>query len=79
MRKLTREQYMFFGQSLEHNIHHAAERDADVFAQRLFVLRHLAVPDNISQLSSESLQQLRFQGAALLTPNEYAFTTLNRS
>lgn len=44
MGKLSQEQFKFFGQALEHNMARAKKGDGDVFAQRLFVLRHLTAP-----------------------------------
>lgn len=77
MRKLTHEQYKFFGQSLENNISRVKEEDNDVFAQRIFVLRRLTAPDATPATSQSAYADLSgFKGDDLLVSNQYVVSVL---
>lgn len=54
MRRLTPEQYQYYGESLEAVMTNASEQDVDVFAQRMYVLHHLVAPRATGELPSDA-------------------------
>ena len=76
LRQLTSEQYQFFGRALEHNMSRAKPGESDVFAQRLFVLRHLTHPSGGHAPTQEHTHtdssQEGFQGHEMMHANVYA-------
>lgn len=75
MRRLTLEQYNFFGESLEKNMGRASPQDADVCAQRIFVLRHLIPPvDTPSSSESKEVPEDGMHVDETQLSNEYVFS-----